>query len=1104
MANELYRSYEVLVEETVPVNHEKRNNTTKPSLWNQEIDGALRDTHMIFQDAVCYYTLLLAGLAENEKDSSGKPLNPLWAHLTGGLKDETEKVIRRLIIYYRLPSGIKTPEDFVEKIYSWPQTKEGKDELRKLLPDVYLLLEKFGIDRDKEDDSPKKLKVMAQFASGQIRRLCDPQTSQADSTQGDRNDNYFAEVKAQLEPEDEESVNDADVSSGIKLEYCFMTSRGELTGEKALQDYLAAFGCESGGKKPKTIGRIEDDELLSARKSLVEEYGEFPKAEKGATKEQKQKIKVKQEEWRKKAQKFPLKSWSGKKPNQRLWFCLRYKWAKNKTTRNALYELIKSCKSREVQKDQMDEITQWRKLLPNGSVPFPFFTRLLGSDDFLDFDFDKAAFAVAAEDVFKYRIRTLEREKKVRKLLNVVQSYKDSGMKALGADDSPTGKKLTIRGMKDDPRWKDEQANGDKGIEELLAEIKKEKELDDYGLRKGTISGWAELRRSFVKAYRKAKKENKSDPEIDKELEDAVDTEQTANRQGFGDSNFFRKLCEPAYHHLWLPDNKEHNGIKDFIPYYVAYSEWKEELRDLLTGDTADNSDGDQDAAETDNSKVKPISYTWPGLLNRDKKPSYRYYDFKAKLNESLTIRKLFRRSMNGGSVVYSLLEDQTVKLSARRLKRDKIVNDKGESINALWCPPLILEGKTMPTTQEKPRAGKPKKDQNKVSKWPDGDMEVSFSLIAAPLPNDYWNEVAGVLSPEKKQPVHFTVSIPIDGDELKKLEKEGVYFAGGSLKGIDENDDKRRYFRWPVDIETDKAAAKEAEKKNNTKPGGSSRKPTKKKDVKKEELWCHVNGGFRVKKDRYSKASEIKTVPDFHILSVDLGNRFAAAFARLRIHADNDGKGRVISADDFTSVIKADLTRTGTLRLQGEDAEIWEKVTDKNCEYLEKKLGRKAVPIGSFEFVKELYGNDGRGRFPDGREYEAFKKLALRLVPEKSLSLEGTDKMTYAELGDYLVFRLKRRIGRLRTLFNLVWRLCGNKEKDRKGEYTIDRKPELLPFHRRMIVEALARSAFPKREQQSGEEEDGSDKDLRLMLADQAQWQKLKNDGLLANVKGV
>jgi hypothetical protein len=412
--NELYRTYEVLIEETIPDGHEKRqkDRTKKPLRWNGEVDGALRDTHMIFQDAVCYFTLLLAGLAGNEKVSdSAAPekqilLNPLWEHLTGALNAQTEQLIRRLTANYKLPAGIKTAKQFLEKVYSWPDNGEKRSELRSLLPRVYLLLDSAGIDRDKQTGQPKKLKPVTDFASDWIRPLTDPTTNQADSTQRLRNENNFAAIKLKLKPENGLPVNDELACSAIDLKYCFMTSKGELTGEQALCDYLAAFGCESGGKKPTTIGKIEGEALL-AKNALISEWGEFPKVPKGAAKEQKDLIKAKQEQWREKAKTFPMKSWSGKKPNQKLWFCLRYKWSKNETTRNALYELIKDCKPHQLSDDQTNEINQWRNLLPKGCVPFSFFTKQLGSDNYLDFDFDKAAFATAAEDVFKYKIRTL-------------------------------------------------------------------------------------------------------------------------------------------------------------------------------------------------------------------------------------------------------------------------------------------------------------------------------------------------------------------------------------------------------------------------------------------------------------------------------------------------------------------------------------------------------------------------------------------------------------------------------------------------------------------------------------------------------------------------
>ena len=79
MANELYRTYEVLVEESVHSDHPKRakDKTDKESKFNAEIDGALRDTHMIFQDAVCYNTLLFAGLAGNTETPDGDGIRQL-------------------------------------------------------------------------------------------------------------------------------------------------------------------------------------------------------------------------------------------------------------------------------------------------------------------------------------------------------------------------------------------------------------------------------------------------------------------------------------------------------------------------------------------------------------------------------------------------------------------------------------------------------------------------------------------------------------------------------------------------------------------------------------------------------------------------------------------------------------------------------------------------------------------------------------------------------------------------------------------------------------------------------------------------------------------
>jgi len=110
-------------------------------VFNAEIDGALRDTHMIFQDAVCFNTLCFAGLAGLEVHKSGERegelLNPLWKHLTtpaaqGGIKEETDRMIRRLATHYKPLKAIKTADEFLNCVYSEPlQTRGDMSEAQK-------------------------------------------------------------------------------------------------------------------------------------------------------------------------------------------------------------------------------------------------------------------------------------------------------------------------------------------------------------------------------------------------------------------------------------------------------------------------------------------------------------------------------------------------------------------------------------------------------------------------------------------------------------------------------------------------------------------------------------------------------------------------------------------------------------------------------------------------------------------------------------------------------------------------------------------------------------------------------------------------------------
>lgn len=1173
MANELYRTYEVLVEESIHPKHPKRAKgkdgnllkTDKPERFNPEIDGALRDTHMIFQDAVCFNTLCFAGLAGVERHKSGERagdlLNPLWEHLTtpaakGGIKEETERVIRRLATHYAPLKEVKTAEEFLNCVYSVPlQIQVTMSEEQKTL-----VLEKRAACYEMMEDAARNKKTgelncegMAPFAKTWTGLMCVGKKASIPSelpyariavelggkikpgTSDEELDRIFSETiesfRAAAEAETNRELElrfeqEAEKLKQVvaKLEALPAESKGRSAKLDAARDRLEKFrqGKQQWiqSQSAEIRAKLTDDVKKAVAQRFMKQTTagrlEMKDAEFAEARVQAASVDPAAKSF------FRLQPAIGRRNNLeaglfRYWLLRDHKhpMVLRAAVREFRWLIEKTAPAKAV--PQGEERSKKMPFSPEAKHAFRFFgTHCLeieggtkgASSPFREMDV--TAFQTAVEDVFKYKIRTAERVRKVARLRTIVGAFEGKGLNAV---ESPTGSR--IPGMEGDPRWDNEGENR-KGIVQLIAEMSGEKEIGRYGLREGTIGGWAEVRKAFLDLHPQGRgKQCKvlDIAKLEKDLEAAVDEEMNANRQGFGSADFFHALCATEYHHLWLDGSDcVRNGIKDFVPHYVEYCEKREEFIELLRSNDGPELDS-LSFAELRERAEKPIRYTWPGLLNRHKKPSYRYYDFGGKLNTAFQFKTLFRRIPTrdgaGKEVVggYKILtgDDAKVTLAARRLKRDKIMSkdkdgDGWNSVDALWCPPLVLEGEPNPTAATKPQVLGNNKKKGK------GGIEISFSLIASPLPGDAWLKFAGnsIVAAPVAEPVHLTVSFKIEANALAHLQNEGVYFASGSARGVEEKDEKRRFLRWPVDIETDKQAAKDRAEKAKREPKNDGKaapkKFDKKADVAPGKLWCAFDSGFLVKESRYIETTKTKRVPDFHVLSIDLGNRFAAAFTRLRVHAGVNAEGRVISADGFSPVIKAELTREGTLRLQGENAKVWDHVRNEDGTCKKDANGNYVYALED-----ETYGNGGRGRFPTAKEYEDFSTIAGRLVPVTSLSLAGTDKQTYPELGDHLGFRLKRRIGRLRTLFNLVWRLCGKNERDnRTGKHDKPRTEKDWSFHRRMAVETLARSAFPKRPRQPGEDEEPGDQNLRVSLAPLEQWQKLKASGLLDSLKGA
>ncbi len=920
--NELYRTYEVLIEETVHPNHPKRNATSKPSAWG---DGskyeALRDTNSVFQDAVCYYTILLAGLAGHATEN-GKLLNPLWAELckrAQSTSGDVTRVLHRLARNYpKLPS-VGTFEDFVKSVLA-----HGKGDTERI--QSYRILEAQLLNENSELEI-EKLNV---FAHDNGLRLCST-TSQRKMPGSAPLDRLYWQLHSK------ESCHN-DVAAMVKEIAEFVDSAG-VESDRVKAHYKTAFTV---GKKLKTEETIWA-KSKKAKKLLPIIEGKLPSIEseiEKATEDDKRFV------WLHKT--GPI--------NPMAWLLARFLWLQKdgSLAKVALEDLVTFIKKpgKKIPKPVGGDLQ---------SMPskFNYFTHWLGinfeSPAFRE-KFDDAALSMAFEDVFKYKLRTQKREEQRVALSKILAAYEGDGG-TIEADDSPTGKDLLIRGMKGDPRWKGDKSAGKKGIVDLLADLAREKGFDDYGLRSGTIGGWTDLKKRFLRLERFAKRKKRKDSRLQTLLELAVDHEQMENRQGFGSADVFKKLCQPQYHDLWSASAWS-NDVEDFIPHFTRYSEWVEESGAICElddqGEIVRDANGDP--------KPKPISYTFPGEKNRHDKTSYRHFDFKESLNSVMELNLFRQKQSSGNGVSYELVREK-ITLSARRLKRDKVMTVEGTSIGAVWCPPLALN-------EDKPRAGKKKQGQ-----WQPGNLNASFSLMVE-------DEILGELPP----PVHMTVSIPLTSQELDRtLRAEKVNWGKSWKWDKDGGEFYGKFFRWKIDLLTrakeslnrllkEKILPQHLEELRNVgdelSTGNASLSELTAIVQRVGEVACGNDAAGKKRAKKFKQAADTikecnesvwhtKRAIDFNILSVDLGTRFSSAFARLRIHCEPDGKGRLISPDDFTPPIRAHMYRKGTLRLQGENAQVWDHSRDKAGNCVKNAAGQYI-----YEKQAELYGNDGRGRY--------------------------------------------------------------------------------------------------------------------------------------------
>lgn len=487
----------------------------------------------------------------------------------------------------------------------------------------------------------------------------------------------------------------------------------------------------------------------------------------------------------------------------------------------------------------------------------------------------------------------------------------------------------------------------------------------------------------------------------------------------------------------------------------MLYSEAKEELKKVW----------DEEASPP---KPKSIAFTWPGTKNRHGEISFRPLDFDIPVTPTPMI-DLFDRRGEGQPI-------KLVQTNAAPPKKRK--SAKAEPA----APPAFTDadGNALyPLTLSYRRF---KRDRIANADGSSVEAEYAPPLVAGKAPTFHeagnkkpLDSSASLLPADKSGCWHFMFSFKLEREMQKQLVDNTAKIPGDKSVRIVKKNGKwvGLNLRWPIDAKTEKkkevdAAPVDADEIEDTDAKFSTKK-----------LWCS---------DKFEP---------FDILSVDLGVRYAGAWCRGRVRVGRDADRphqRTISHADHAHEIIFDAYDFGTFRLQGEDAKIWRK--DKH-----KGFGSYPEP--------EKCGS--RGRIASDAEKIEFTKLAGQVFPPTArlpIPSEPDELKFFPDLGSHLVYRLSRRLGRLRFLFKLRWQINGKKRKV-GHEYKTLEGDELKTFRGEQRFNAISSLVFIPKDNKPEEGEDDFMRKLRLALAPDDLWSTLVYEHdretypLFAKIKG-
>jgi hypothetical protein len=585
------------------------------------------------------------------------------------------------------------------------------------------------------------------------------------------------------------------------------------------------------------------------------------------------------------------------------------------------------------------------------------------------FGFDLAAFVEAIKAPRRYFEDTQTRKKNVARIQRDINAMLGKGrvVSAKDTDDEASD----LPGFEDDKRIC--------LLKEIVEKHKKDgglawqeddsSDLVEYAINERTLRGYRDIREKWRKA---AKDGNASDAALLKILTE----EQTGHHDDFGSAPFYQKLAAPQNHAIWRDNGTQSWHAEDPVQAWLDYCELRRELAD----------------------KNRPIRFTPAHPAH-----SPRFFIFPKKSEAKPKEKKKGIRQKFGkesqhviGELAFAAgiavtgadgkFEIQVAKITynAPRLLRDNLrVSDgtaENENLYAVrWIQPMM----TALGLKESAPA-------------------VNFANCSLTLQAHKKSR-----APDESPDIQITIPLPLPDDEVAKIH---AVTARGDLwidKQFNQHPEgeafHRATLRWPH----------EKAPKNPPQP------------------WH-------------------ERVDKFQVVSVDLGQRDAGAFARLQVVSDIDeaaAKRTRFIGETGSKRWHAKLLRFGLFRLPGEDAKVWRKQSPKDTD--EKPL---------FDYREELWGERGR----PARDWEADETESLMQKLEAARKENGREifellpddwrgnqkyrnektgyetlvaSLTFPEQNDKLLIALRRYQSKLARLHRWIWFLSSDTDAPKAWE---------------------------------------------------------------------